>query len=146
MFQQLCKILKILLFYFCTQKFVGCQWIHLWLVLQHYMTCNLLYNLCPTVFEKINEINLCQMLKTVKIDVFYLAYIFNRFYNASLQLQGSNKNLICRQMIMSLFIDKLELLCYILLERGFHHFTELSSIKVEITPDDIDRISSHSTN
>ncbi|KAK9396847.1 hypothetical protein NXF25_020208 [Crotalus adamanteus] len=94
-------------------------------------------------FESNNETNLCQQLKTVKNDAFYLADIFKRFHDVNLQLQGANKTLIGCQTIVSLFIDKLELLRYNLLKREFHQFPELSSIKVDVTPEDIDRFSSH---
>lgn len=102
-----------------------------------------LYDSVIQFFESNNETNLCQQLKTVKNDAFYLADIFKRFHDVNLQLQGANKTLIGCQSIVSLFIDKLELLRYNLLKREFHQFPELSSIKDDVTPEDIDRFSSH---
>lgn len=102
-----------------------------------------LYDSVIQFFESNNETNLCQQLKTVKNDAFYLAAIFQRFNDVNLQLQGANKTHIGCQSIVSLFIDKLELLRYNLLKREFYHFPELSSIKDYVTPEDIDRFSSH---
>ncbi|KAK9410783.1 hypothetical protein NXF25_001958 [Crotalus adamanteus] len=102
-----------------------------------------LYDSVIQFFESNNETNLCQQLKTVKNDAFYLADIFKRFHDVNLELQGANKTLIGCQSIVSLFIDKLELLRYNLLKREFHQFLELSSIKDDVTPEDIDRCSSH---
>ncbi|XP_034287159.2 zinc finger BED domain-containing protein 5-like [Pantherophis guttatus] len=100
-----------------------------------------LYDSVIQFFESHNETNLCQQLKTVKNDAFYLADIFKRFNDVNLELQGANKTLIGCQSIVSLFID--ELLRYNLLKREFHQFPELSSIKNDVTPEDIDRFSSH---
>ncbi|KAK9396033.1 hypothetical protein NXF25_019394 [Crotalus adamanteus] len=102
-----------------------------------------LYDSVIQFFESNNETNLCQQLKTVKNDAFYLADIFKRFHDVNLQLQGANKTLIGCQSIVSLFIDKLELFRYNLLKRQFHQFPELSSIKDDVTPEDIDRFSNH---
>lgn len=55
----------------------------------------------------------------------------------------ANKTLLGCQSILSLFINKLELLCYDILKGEFHQFPELSSIKDDITPEDIDRLSNH---
>lgn len=94
-------------------------------------------------FESTNETNLCQQLKIVKKDAFYLADIFKRFNDINLQLQGTNKTLICCQNIVSLFIDKLELLHHNLLNSEFYLFPELSSIKDDVTSEDIEKFSSH---
>ncbi|XP_028656972.2 protein ZBED8-like [Erpetoichthys calabaricus] len=102
-----------------------------------------LYDSVIQFFESNNETNLCQQLKTVKNDAFYLADIFKRFNDVNLQLQGDNKTLIGCQSIVLLFIDKLELLRHNLLKREFHQFPQLSSIKDDATPEDIDRFSSH---
>ncbi|XP_075217810.1 zinc finger BED domain-containing protein 5-like [Lycorma delicatula] len=78
-----------------------------------------LYNSVIQFFESNNETSLCQQLKTVKNDSFYLADIFKIFNDVNLQLQGANKTLIGYQSIVSLFADKLELLSRNLLKREF---------------------------
>ncbi|XP_063312646.1 zinc finger BED domain-containing protein 5-like [Pelobates fuscus] len=94
-------------------------------------------------FESDNEAGLYEQLKNVKNDAFYLADIFKRFNEINLQLQGANITLISCKNIVSLFIEKLDLLRHNILKREFHQFPELSSINNDVTPGDIERFSSH---
>lgn len=102
-----------------------------------------LYSTIIQFFERSSETTLCQQLAVVKKDAFYLADIFKRFNDVNLQLQGTNKTLISCQSIVSLFIDKLELFRHNLLNGELCQFPELSSIKDEVTPKDIDKFCSH---
>jgi len=102
-----------------------------------------LYDSIIQFFESRNETTLCQQLTIVKKDAFYLADIFKRFNDINLQLQGTNKTLISCQSIVSLFIDKLELFRHNLLNREFYQFPELSSVKDDVTPEDIEKFCSH---
>ncbi|GIY21013.1 hypothetical protein CDAR_249671 [Caerostris darwini] len=70
-----------------------------------------------------------------------LGNIFKRFNDIDLQLQGCNKTLIGCQSVAPFLIDKLEQLRYNISKRDFH--PELSSIKDEVTPEDIDRFTNH---
>ncbi|GFQ81339.1 hypothetical protein TNCT_575971 [Trichonephila clavata] len=78
------------------------------------------------------------MLTFKKNDAFYKVTTFKRFNDANLQLEGTNKTLICCRSIVLLFIDKL----FYLLERESHQFSELSFTKNEI-PKGTDRFSIH---
>ena len=55
--------------------------------------------------------------------------MIQKFDEVNLQLQGANTILVNCKNIVSLFIEKLDLFPYNLLEREFHQFLELSSIK-----------------
>ncbi|GIY61052.1 hypothetical protein CDAR_311451 [Caerostris darwini] len=70
-----------------------------------------------------------------------IPFIWQIFNDIDVQLYGTNKILIGFQSIVSFFIDKLEQLRYNLSKMDF--YPDLSSIKEEITPEDIDRFPNH---
>ena len=93
--------------------------------------------------EDQNEVDLLQKLKLIKNDACYLAGMFKKCNDCNLRLQGANMTLMNCQKVISLFIEKLDLLSHNLSKRQFHQFPELLSIKDDITTIDTQRFIDH---
>ena len=102
-----------------------------------------LYDSVVQFLESEHEIGLCTQLKAIKHDAFYLAWIFKKFNEINLKLQGTDVTLITCKDALTLFIKKLDIFRHNLLQGEFHQFPELLTIKNDVTPEDIERFGNH---
>ena len=102
-----------------------------------------LYDSVVQFLKSEHEIGLCTQLKAIKHDAFYLAWIFKKFKEINLKLQGTDVTLITCKNALTLFIKKLDIFHHNLLQGEFHQFPELLTLKNDVTPEDIERFGNH---
>lgn len=94
-------------------------------------------------FLQVKHEKLAGELKKHKFDIFYLAVIFRKLNELSLQIQGKLVTLIDCKSAMTTFIDKLALLRSNIVRKELYQFTEINQMTETPTDEDLLRYGAH---
>lgn len=94
-------------------------------------------------FDEQGDFPICEDLKRVKKDSFYLAGLYRKLNEINLQLQGQSKTLIDCKNIISAFIDKLNLFRQNILRGELCMFPELETLKDNLHSEDLEYYGEH---
>lgn len=94
-------------------------------------------------FDEQGDSGICDDLRRIQKDAFYMAGLYRRLNEVNLQLQGKLVTLIDCKRIISSFIDKLDLFRQNILRGELYQFPELATLKGDLVPEEVEQYGQH---